>query len=137
MDAMRSPVRRALHLAIALGLTSLASASDAHAGVLETVRARDHLLCGVGDGPKGYSTVNGAGAWSGISIDFCRALAAAVLGDKDAVKFRSLPKRERFSALQAGVPLREFVDGWHDRHARSMQRFSIGLDVYTGTSRPE
>jgi methionyl-tRNA synthetase len=41
------------------------------------------------------------------------------------------------SALQAGVPIREFVDGWHDRHARSMERFSIGLDVYTGTSRPE
>jgi methionyl-tRNA synthetase len=41
------------------------------------------------------------------------------------------------SALQAGVPIREFVDGWHDKHARSMQRFSIGLDVYTGTSRPE
>ena len=99
---MRSPVRGALHLAIALCLTSLASASSGRAGVLETVRARDHLLCGVGDGPKGYSTVNGAGAWSGISVDFCRALAAAVVGDKDAVKFRPLSKSERFSALQAG-----------------------------------
>src|SRR5215831_6926834 len=99
---MRSPVRRALYLAVALGLMSLAGTSDGRAGVLETVRARDHLLCGVGDGPKGYSTVNSAGVWSGISVDFCRALAAAVLGDKDAVKFRPLQKSERFSALQAG-----------------------------------
>jgi len=98
---MRSPVRRALHLAVALGLTSLASAADGRASVLETVRDRGHLVCGVGDGPKGYSTVNSAGVWSGISVDFCRALAAAVLGDKDAVKFRPVQKGDRFSALQA------------------------------------
>lgn len=102
MDVMRSPVRRALHLAVALSLTLLASASDGRADELETVRARGHLLCGVGDGPKGYSTVNGSGEWSGISVDFCRALAAAVLGDKDAVKFRPVHKSERFTALQAG-----------------------------------
>ena len=72
------------------------------AGVLETVRAREHLICGVGDGPKGYSTVDAEGIWSGISVDFCRALAAAVLGSKDAVKFRPVLKSERFSALQAG-----------------------------------
>ena len=98
---MRSPVRRALHLAVALSLTLLASTSDGRAGELETVRARGHLLCGVGDGPKGYSTVNGSGEWSGISVDFCRALAAAVLGSKDAVTFRPVNKSERFSALLA------------------------------------
>ncbi|MBO0742515.1 MAG: amino acid ABC transporter substrate-binding protein [Hyphomicrobiaceae bacterium] len=95
-------MRGALHWAIALSLTWLASAPDGQAGVLETVRARDHLVCGVGDGPKGYSTVNAAGVWSGISVDFCRAVAAAVLGDKDAVKFRPVQKAERFSALQSG-----------------------------------
>src|SRR5262249_50059318 len=99
---MRTPVRRLLYLAVALGLMSIASVSEGLAGVLETVRARDHLLCGVGDGPKGYSTVNGAGVWSGISVDFCRALATAVLGNKEAVKFRPIYKSERFSTLQAG-----------------------------------
>jgi len=101
VDVMRSPVRRALHLAAALTLTLLAGASLGHAGVLETVRARGHLVCGVGNGPKGYSTVDGEGVWSGISVDFCRALAAAVLGNKDAVTFRPVNKSERFTALLA------------------------------------
>ena len=99
---MRSPVRRALHLAAALTLTLLACASPGLAGVLEAVRARGHLVCGAANGPKGYSTVNDEAVWSGVSVDFCRALAAAVLGDKDAVTFHPVHKSERFSALQAG-----------------------------------
>jgi general L-amino acid transport system substrate-binding protein len=92
-----------LRLAVALALTSFASTSlGATNGVLETVRARGHLLCGVGNGPKGYSSINGEGVWSGISVDFCRALAAAVLGNKDAVQFRPVLKSEGFSALLAG-----------------------------------
>jgi general L-amino acid transport system substrate-binding protein len=69
---------------------------------LETVRERGHIVCGVGNGLKGYSTANADGTWTGISVDFCRALAAAVLGSKDAVKFVPLPAAERFSALQSG-----------------------------------
>jgi general L-amino acid transport system substrate-binding protein len=56
----------------------------------------------VGNGPKGYSTVDAEGVWSGISVDFCRALAVAVLGNKDAVKFRPVLETERFSALLDG-----------------------------------
>jgi general L-amino acid transport system substrate-binding protein len=99
---MRSPLRRALRFAAALAVAALVTASPVLAGVLETVRARERLICGVGDGPKGYSTVSPEGAWSGISVDFCRALAAAVLGSKDAVKFRPVSKSERFSVLQSG-----------------------------------
>jgi general L-amino acid transport system substrate-binding protein len=96
-----------LHAAAALWVGALATglalaALPAAAGVLETVRARGHLVCGVGDGPKGYSALNKQGDWSGISVDFCKALAAAVLGDKDAVTFRPLPAIEHFSALQSG-----------------------------------
>ena len=41
------------------------------------------------------------------------------------------------SALQAGLPIREFIDGQHQRQARTLERFAIGLDVYSGTSQPE
>jgi general L-amino acid transport system substrate-binding protein len=99
---MRGLLRRALRFTVALGLMALIAASPVLANVLEAVRAREHLICGVGDGPKGYSTVDAEGAWSGMSVDFCRALAAAVLGNKDAVKFRPVLKSERFSALQEG-----------------------------------
>jgi general L-amino acid transport system substrate-binding protein len=66
------------------------------------MRAREHVICGVDDDLKGYSAVGADGAWSGIGVDFCRALAAAVLGNKDAVKFRAISKDENFAALPSG-----------------------------------
>ena len=79
-----------------------ASSASADRGVLEAVRARGYVVCGVGDGPKGFSAVSAQGVWSGIGVDFCRALAAAVLGTKDAVKFRTVSSGDGFAALQAG-----------------------------------
>ena len=98
-------VRRALCFAGAFGFAALAclASASADASVLDAIRARGHVLCGVGEGPKGYSSVNSQGSWSGISVDFCRALAAAVLGSREAVQFRSLSAGERFAALQAGA----------------------------------
>ncbi len=102
---MPTAVRRAfclafLSFAALLGQASLLHAADP--GVLEAVRNRGYLVCGVGDGPKGYSAVSSQGAWSGISVDFCRALAAAVIGSRDAVKFRLLSAAERYAVLQSG-----------------------------------
>jgi general L-amino acid transport system substrate-binding protein len=88
--------------AIVLVLFAFVPRSSARAGVLETIRNRGHLVCGVGNGLKGYSAINENGTWAGISVDFCRALAAAVLGNKDSVKFLPLAPNERFSALQSG-----------------------------------
>lgn len=96
-------VRRALCFAGAFGFAALAclASASADASVLDAIRARGHMLCGVGEGPKGYSSVNSQGAWSGISVDFCRALAAAVLGSRDAVQFRTLAGAESLAALQS------------------------------------
>lgn len=100
---MSALARWTLGVAAVLGLVAMASLpADARQGVLEAVRARGHLLCGVADGPSGYSAVSAEGVWSGIGVDFCKALAAAVLGSKDAVKFRLLPSAERFAAVQSG-----------------------------------
>ena len=81
---MTPGVRRVLSAALALGAL-LGLGLPAHAGrsVLEAVRARGHVVCGVGSGPKGYSAVNAQGIWSGISVDFCRAIAAGVIGSKE------------------------------------------------------
>ncbi|KAB2917492.1 MAG: amino acid ABC transporter substrate-binding protein [Hyphomicrobiaceae bacterium] len=101
---MTTRFRRAFWFAAALGLVTFASAGKAAdgAGVLEAIRARGHLICGVSDGPKGYSAVNAQGVWSGISVDFCKALAAAVLGSKEAVRFRLLSTSDYLSALRSG-----------------------------------
>lgn len=101
---MRAGVRRAVGVGLVLAALLSAGASLVHAGqdTLAVIRSRGHVACGVGDGPAGYSAVSAEGAWSGIAADFCRALAAAVIGSKDAVKFRLLEGEERLAALQAG-----------------------------------
>jgi general L-amino acid transport system substrate-binding protein len=76
--------------------------APAAAGTLDEVRARGHVLCGVADGPLGFSHIDEQGVWSGLDVDFCAALAAAIFGDKSAVKYRPLMLAERFSALRAG-----------------------------------
>ncbi|MGH2685958.1 MAG: amino acid ABC transporter substrate-binding protein, partial [Actinomycetota bacterium] len=70
--------------------------------VLETVRDRGTLNCGVNDAVPGFGFVDEAGDFSGFDIDFCRAIAAAVLGDAEAVEFMPLTAEQRFTALQSG-----------------------------------
>ena len=57
------------------------------AGTLEDVRAKGFVQCGVSQGVPGFSNPDDDGSWSGIDVDVCRAVAAAVFGDAQAVKF--------------------------------------------------
>jgi general L-amino acid transport system substrate-binding protein len=86
----------------ALALVGFAAAglSSAFAGTLEDVRQRDALICGVSQGVPGFSSADASGAWSGFDVDFCRALAAATLGDPAKVRFTPLSADERFDALK-------------------------------------
>ncbi len=71
-----------------------------HAGeVLDTVKARGELRCGVSEGIAGFSGQDVSGRWRGLDADFCRAVAAAVLGDPNKVKFVPLKASTRFPAL--------------------------------------
>ena len=76
--------------------------ANAAGTTLETIRARGHVLCGVGEVQPGFSQVGEAGERSGLDVEFCTALAAAVFGSKDAVKYWPLSANDRFKALQAG-----------------------------------
>lgn len=71
--------------------------------VLQAVKARGHLKCGVSEGITGFSQRDAGGRWTGLDADFCRAVAAAVLGDPEKVEFRPLKPSERFPALNARV----------------------------------
>lgn len=82
---------------VLLCCTSLAQAGD----ILNGVKARGELRCGVSEGIPGFSEVDGAGRWKGLDVDFCRAVAAAVLGDAGKVSFMPLRASTRFPALQA------------------------------------
>tara|TARA_R110000824_G_scaffold155226_2_gene327621 strand:- start:42297 stop:43400 length:1104 start_codon:yes stop_codon:yes gene_type:complete len=69
---------------------------------LDLVRTRGYLQCGVSQGLPGFSNPNERGEWSGIDVDFCKAVAAAVFGDPQKVKYRPLSAKDRFTALQSG-----------------------------------
>ena len=71
-------------------------------GRLATVQARGQLICGINGGLPGFSFVDDQGNNTGFDADFCRAVAAAVLGDPEAVEFRPLSTDQRGPALQTG-----------------------------------
>ncbi|MFG1422265.1 amino acid ABC transporter substrate-binding protein [Roseixanthobacter liquoris] len=73
-----------------------------HAATLDDVKARGALNCGVTQGLPGFSNPDDKGNWTGIDVDFCRAVAAAIFGDATKVKFSPLSAKDRFTALQSG-----------------------------------
>jgi len=94
-----------IHAAIGVfALASLAWAGTVAAATttLKTVRDRGELNCGVNTGLPGFSQPDENGHWTGIDVDTCRAIAAAVLGDAGKIKFTPLNAKERFTALQSG-----------------------------------
>jgi len=71
-------------------------------GRLATVLARGKLLCGVSGELPGFSFVGQDGTYSGLDVDVCRAIASALFDNADAVEFRNLNAKERFTAVQTG-----------------------------------
>ena len=74
----------------------------AYAGTLEDVKSAGVLKCGINTGLVGFASTDDNGKWVGFDVAYCRALAAAVLGDADAIQFVNLTGKTRFPALQAG-----------------------------------
>ena len=88
-----------LVLAITLVVSGFARGEES---ILDRVKKRDKLICGVHGGLSGFSFLSEDGKWSGFDADYGRAIAAAVLGDPDKVEFVPLKAPERFPALQTG-----------------------------------
>lgn len=88
--------------ALAAGTLAAAAQTLAPSPTLDAIRARGHIECGVHLGLPGFSFANDKGEWSGIDVDYCRALAAAVLGDATKVKFTPTSVQQRWPILQSG-----------------------------------
>jgi len=86
---------------IAIGLLA-AGVSAAPAATLDAVKQRGTLVCGVSAGFAGFSAPDSQGNYRGLDVDYCRALAAAVLGDPGKVRYVALTAQNRFTALQSG-----------------------------------
>lgn len=77
--------------------------TSANAGTLDDVRARGKLLCGVNPGLQGFAAKTGDGSWTGFDVDFCKAVAAATLGDAAKTEFVPVNAQERFDKLKSGT----------------------------------
>jgi general L-amino acid transport system substrate-binding protein len=82
----------------AVALSSAPASADSP--TLKSVKDRGSLTCGVSQGLAGFSIADDKGTWSGLDVDFCRGLAAAVLNDSNKVTFVPLSPAERFDALR-------------------------------------
>jgi len=124
-------LRRLLPLAMALG--ALASPA-AHAGkTIDAIKQRGSVQCGVSSGVAGFSLPDSQGHWSGLDVDVCRAIAAALLGDANKVAFVPLNSQQRFSALQSGeVDLLARNTSWTLTRDASLGLSFTGVTYYDG-----
>ena len=101
------------------------AAGTAHAGKdLDTIKARGQLICGVNTGVAGFAQTDSQGKWVGIDVDVCRAVAAALFGDSEKVKYVPTTAQQRFTALQSGE-----VDILSNNTTATLQRdTALGLD---------
>ncbi|OUS06887.1 amino acid ABC transporter substrate-binding protein [Rhodobacterales bacterium 52_120_T64] len=113
----------------AVGLT----AGMASAGTLDDVKAKGELACGVSTGSPGFSFPDANGRWQGFDVGFCRALAGAVLGDGDAIKFVPLSSKTRFAALASGeIDVLSRNTTWTFSRDVDLKQTFLGVDYYDG-----
>ncbi|MBS1177372.1 MAG: bacterial extracellular solute-binding s, 3 family protein [Proteobacteria bacterium] len=121
-------------LAAAVLAAGLSTAPAAFAGKdLDAIKARGTLVCGVNTGLAGFSAADSQGKWSGLDVDYCRALAAAILGDGNKVRYSPLTAQQRFTALQSGeVDVLSRNTTWTLTRDASLGMHFVGITFYDG-----
>ncbi len=115
---------------VALFVSAFAAQAE---NVLEKTKTRGYVTCGVSQGLPGFSNPNDKGDWTGIDVDVCRAVAAAVLGDDTKVKYVPLNNKERFAALQSGeVDLLSRNTTWTMHRDTGLGIDFTGVNYYDG-----
>ncbi|MBY0613678.1 MAG: amino acid ABC transporter substrate-binding protein [Beijerinckiaceae bacterium] len=87
---------------LVVGAVAVLAANAASAGTLENVKQKGFLQCGSNTSLAGFGLPDAQGNWTGLDVDYCRAIAAAIFGDGTKVKFTPLAAKDRFTALQSG-----------------------------------
>jgi general L-amino acid transport system substrate-binding protein len=119
-------------LAVLVAVATIAA--PAYAGkTLDAVRQRGLVTCGVSTGVAGFSAADSQGNWTGLDVDVCRAVAAAVLGDGNKVKFVPLTSQARFTALQSGeIDILSRNTTWSLTRDASLGIVFTGVTYYDG-----
>mgnify|MGYP001291938750 CR=1 FL=1 len=87
---------------VVVGLAAGFAATAASAATLDQIKQKGFIQCGANTGLAGFGVPDDKGNWTGLDVDLCRALAAAVFDDPNKVKFIPLSAKDRFTALQSG-----------------------------------
>lgn len=141
MPAFVFTMSRARHLAtvglaLVAGLLSLTlqpALAQPGASTLDDVLARGFLKCGVSEGQPGFSQIDDDGQWQGFDVEYCRAIAAAVLSDADAVEYTPLPASQRFDALVEGdVDILSRNSTWTMARETGLGISFVGVTYYDG-----
>ncbi|MCF6321208.1 MAG: amino acid ABC transporter substrate-binding protein [Rhizobiaceae bacterium] len=121
-------------ISAALGAAAIGMvATGATAATLDDVKAKDFVQCGVSQGLAGFSNPDDKGNWTGMDVDVCRALAAAIFGDATKVKFTPLSAKERFTALQSGeIDVLSRNTTWTATRDTSLGLNFAGVNYYDG-----
>ncbi|MFZ0844187.1 MAG: amino acid ABC transporter substrate-binding protein [Pseudolabrys sp.] len=116
-----------------LALAVVLAAQSASAQTLKAVKDRGTLNCGSNGSLAGFGLPDAQGKWTGLDVDFCRAVAAAVLGDVNKVKFVPLSAKDRFTALQSGeVDVLARNTTWTSSRDSQLGLLFAGVDYYDG-----
>jgi general L-amino acid transport system substrate-binding protein len=116
-----------------LAIAAALAATSASAQTLNTVKQRGSLVCGVSAGLPGFSNPDDRGNWTGLDVDLCRAIAAAIFNDATKVKYTPLSSKDRFTALQSGeVDLLSRNSTWTSSRDTSLGLNFAGVNYYDG-----
>jgi general L-amino acid transport system substrate-binding protein len=116
----------------ALTVAGLAAGMSS-AATIDDVKARGSLKCGSNEGLAGFAAPDANGVWEGFDVSLCRAIAAAVLGDPQAVEFVPLTSQTRFTALAAGeVDVLVRNSTWTFSRDTDLKLDFVGVNYYDG-----
>jgi general L-amino acid transport system substrate-binding protein len=116
-----------------LALLLAVAAQSASAQTLKAVKDRGMLNCGANGTLAGFGLPDAQGKWTGLDVDFCRAIAAAVLNDAEKVKYVPLSAKDRFTALQSGeVDVLARNTTWTSSRDTSLGLNFTGVNYYDG-----
>ncbi|VVO38429.1 amino acid ABC transporter substrate-binding protein [Pseudomonas fluorescens] len=128
MKSMKSTLALLAATAL-LGVTATAQAG----ATLDAITKKGFIQCGVSDGLPGFGVPNAQGKMTGIDVDVCHAVAAALFGDASKVKFSQLTAKERFTALQSGeIDLISRNTTWTSSRDAGMGLVFTGVTYYDG-----
>ena len=137
------PTQNLLARGRTLALTAVATAAiaaaaawpgEASAGtILDNIKSRGNLRCAVNTGLQGFSAPDSQGKWTGIDAEFCKALAAAILGDANKVQFVPSNTQNRFTLLQSGeVDILSRNTTWSSSRDSTLGSVFAGVTFYDG-----